>query len=113
MGELLFCGHPSCAVGPDNAVLRREAVWSLFYFTDLKMFAHWHHSAQGVGVVNGFYTPKPRMYPKEMRQAANLCEKTTPLFFTHVNGLKIVFARRKLKKVSGKVKLPCPWLKAG
>lgn len=47
-GSFSFVPIPACAVGPDNAVLRDEAAWSLFYFTDLKMFAYWHHSAQDV-----------------------------------------------------------------
>lgn len=48
--------------------------------------------------VNGFYRPKPQMYPKEMQQAANLSEKTTPYFFHACQRPEIVFAGRKLKE---------------
>lgn len=40
------------------------------------------------GIINGFYRPKPRMYPKEMQQAASLSEKTTPFFFMQVSDPK-------------------------
>lgn len=36
-----------------------------------------------------------------MQQAANLSEKTIPFVFMHASDAKLVFARRKLKKVSG------------
>lgn len=46
--SFFFVPIPACAVGPDNAVVRHAAEWSLFYFMDLEKFAHWHRSAQGV-----------------------------------------------------------------
>lgn len=47
----------------------------------------------------------------KLPQTANLNVKTTAAFFVHVRALPTVFARRKQKKVSDEVKLPCQRLR--
>lgn len=68
-------------MGPGNA----EACSSVLFHGSEKVCP----LAEVSGAINGFYRLKPQMYPKEMQQAANLSEKTTPFFFMHVSDPKL------------------------